>query len=213
MNNHFSPAPAVRNFLFDLGNVILDIDIPGTINRLRSFLRPGISEEPFHYALEEYECGKISTDIFINSLLKLSTHRTQALDVMLAWNGMLIGIPPQRLEMLERLRRNFQVYLLSNTNELHIDWLHQYMEKTYGIPDFESRFFDNAFYSFRMGDRKPNASIFQLVIDTAGIRPESTLFLDDLPDNIQVARELGFQTLLVNPADDITTLLGNKGYV
>src|SRR5690348_15760355 len=97
-----------RNLLFDFGKVIIDIDDVGAIERVKKLLD---NESAFEEALPKYEIGKISTDTFINKLLSQAKPKVQALDVIQAWNSMLIGIPEHRLDMLKALKPNYNLYL------------------------------------------------------------------------------------------------------
>src|SRR5678815_4636641 len=100
-----------KNLLFDFGKVIINIDDKGAIERIKKLLN---HESAFEEALPKYEIGKISTDTFINKLLSQAKPNVQALDIIQAWNSMLIGIPASRLKMLEQLRPHYKLYLLSN---------------------------------------------------------------------------------------------------
>lgn len=202
----------IRNLLFDLGNVIVDIDIDGAYSRLRSMFHADAKHELVEKAFLDYECGRISTDIFINTMLSQSERRYQAIDVIESWNSMLIGIPPYRLEMLEKLRSVYSVYLLSNTNALHLEWIHRYVRKVHQVDSFEKQYFDHAFYSHIVGDRKPNASLFKFVIEDAFMTPALTLYMDDVQENLDVADKLGFETYLVKPGEEIVEYLKEKGF-
>ncbi len=206
MNNN------IRNLLFDLGNVIVDIDIDGAYSRLRSLFHADAEHELIEKALLDYECGRISTDIFINTMLSQSERRYQAVDVIEAWNSMLIGIPPYRLDMLEKLRSNYNVYLLSNTNALHLEWIHRYVRKVHQVESFEKKYFDHAFYSHIVGDRKPNASLFKFIIEDTFMTPALTLYMDDVQENLDVAGKQGFQTYLVKPGEEIAEYLKENGF-
>jgi glucose-1-phosphatase len=197
----------VRNLLFDLGNVIVDIDIEGAYSRLGNLFRKDARKEVIEKALLDYECGRISTDIFINAILSQSEHKYQALDVIEAWNSMLIGIPDYRLDMLDQLRSNYNVYLLSNTNALHLEWVHRYLRRVHQVESFEQKYFDHAYYSHLVGDRKPNASLFKFISEDAYMTPALTLFMDDMQANIDTADKLGFQTYLVKPGEEIAEYL------
>jgi FMN phosphatase YigB (HAD superfamily) len=202
----------IRNLLFDLGNVIVDIDIDGAFARLRSLFNAEAKQELIEKALVDYECGRISTDIFINTMLSQSERRYQAIDVIEAWNSMLVGIPSYRLDMLENLRSNYNVYLLSNTNALHLEWIHRYTRKVHHVESFEKQFFDHAFYSHLVGDRKPNASLFKFIIEDAFMTPALTLYMDDVQENLDVAGKLGFETYLVKPGEEIAEYLKERGF-
>lgn len=202
----------IRNLLFDLGNVIIDIDIDGAYQRLQGLMREDVDMNAVKKALTDYECGHISTEIFINHMLRQCDHKVQALDVIEAWNSMLLGIPRYRLTMLEMLRPAYNVYLLSNTNALHLEWVHRYVQRTFKISNFEDTYFDTAFYSHLLGDRKPNASIFQRVSEEAFMTPDRTLFMDDTLENIEVAKSLGFHTHHVEPGQEIAEFLKVKEF-
>lgn len=201
----------IHNLLFDLGNVLVDIDVEGAHQRLGRLLKKDADRGAIEKALLDYECGRISTDLFINAFLRQSELHVQALDVIEAWNSMILGAPAHRLDMLKRLKGKYPVYLLSNTNALHLEWLHRYFRTKHDIEAFEQDFFTRAFYSHYIGDRKPNASIFRYVCDEAGLEPSQTLFMDDMPDNIATASKLGFQTWLVLPGQDIAEYISELG--
>ncbi|MEO6132987.1 MAG: hypothetical protein ABIQ02_14155, partial [Saprospiraceae bacterium] len=189
-----------------------DLDIDKTFNDLDKLFRPDADKKLIERIAIEYECGRVSTEIFINTLISQSKPTVQALDIVEAWNGMLIGIPQYRIAMLLMLRPNFNVYLLSNTNELHLDWVHAYVKRIHGIEDFEKKFFDQAYYSHLIGDRKPLPSIYKHVIDDAFMTPSLTLYMDDVKENIDVAEKLGFKTYLVKEGEDIAEYLKGEGY-
>src|SRR5688572_10727692 len=120
-----------RNLLFDLGNVIIDLDVDGAFEKLEKLFRSDADKKIIDKALLDYECGRISTDIFINKFLSQSHGKVQALDIIEAWNSMLVGIPAYRLQMLRMLRQKYNVYLLSNTNALHLEWVHRYLTRVH----------------------------------------------------------------------------------
>ena len=202
--------------LFDFGNVIIDIDIPSAIERIANLRSPKVPEDEFEAhvraLIEKYEVDAISTDLFINGVLKKSHHDRHALDVIEAWNSMLVGIPAYRLGMLQKLQDEFNVYILSNTNELHIAWVHNYLEETHGITTFEKDYLHEAYYSHLIKARKPNEDAFQYVIDDAYLTPAKTLFVDDTMENIETARRMGFQVLYSPHEEEIAEVLKLRGY-
>ena len=109
--------------MFDLGNVIFDLDIEKTRQSFEKMFRKDADKKILDKVFIDYECGRVSSDIFINTLLSQSNRNIQAVDIIDAWNSMLIGIPEYRLDMLLKLRERFNVFLLSNTNEIHLEWV------------------------------------------------------------------------------------------
>jgi putative hydrolase of the HAD superfamily len=201
----------IRNLVFDLGNVIVDIDVEGAHARLGSFFRPDADEPLIHKAFIDYESGKLSTDLFINTILKQCDRKYQAIDIIGAWNSMLTGIPKHRLDMLMTLRKHYNVFALSNTNPMHLEWMRRYVRKEYHVESFDSTYFDTAYFSHLVGDIKPNASIFKFIRDDAGIVPQVTLFMDDIQKNVESAASIGFQTYLVTPGEEVGDYLKQKG--
>ena len=198
--------------MFDLGNVIVDIDSDKAYRNLETLFLPDADRQLIEKTLEDYECGKISTDIFINNLIKQSRRDVQAIDIIEAWNSMLIGIPAYRLEMLRGLRNNFNVYFLSNTCELHIEWLNRHLQKIHGVAGFEKEFIHQAYYSHLIGSRKPSESIYRHVIEDSFLTPSATLYMDDVAINIEMGQKLGFETHLVEPGEEIAEYLKVEGY-
>jgi len=206
----------VANILFDFGNVIMDIDSPGAFDRIAALRSADLPEETYRSQIvdlaEKFEVDAISKDGFINGILNLATPEAEAKDVIDAWNSMLVGIPRYRLGMLDSLKQNFNLLMLSNTNQLHIAWVHDHLESMHRIDDFERRFFNDVYYSHEIKARKPEADAFRHVIKESFITPEKTLFIDDVQEYLEAAAELGFQTMLSPPEEEIAETLKILGY-
>ena len=119
---------------------------------------------------------------------------------------MLKDFPTHRLEFIQQLahEKKYQLILLSNTNELHINWI---KDNVSFYEDFKNSF--DAFYlSHEINLRKPNPDIYQFVLDAHGLKAEDTLFIDDTEENTVTASQLGIQTWHIDPTkDDIANLL------
>lgn len=206
----------IRNLLFDLGNVIIDIDIDGARTNIESLLDPKypskVVEHNLYKAIEQFEVGKMSKDVFLSTMLQYTRPGIQAHDMIEAWNSMLIGIPVYRLTMLEMLRENYNVMLLSNTNSIHLEWVYHHLRTNFGEQDFEQRYFDDAYYSHLIHCRKPNAKSFQIVVNQSYITPEKTLFIDDFEENIHAAQKMGFKTHHSPGDEEIAEVLKLKGF-
>lgn len=206
----------IRTILFDFGNVLIDIDIPHAKAKLESLMRLDLPakavERHLVQLIHQYETSAIDTDGFINGILKFAQPEVRSEDVVEAWNSMLIGMPRYRLAMLEAIKDNVTLMLLSNTNALHIEWVHNHMVNMHGIADFERRYFHGVFYSHLIRLRKPQPEAFQFVMNNAYVTPSSTLFIDDVPENIRTAKRLGFKTWLFEPEDEIAVVMREAGY-
>jgi putative hydrolase of the HAD superfamily len=206
----------IRNLLFDLGNVIIDIDIKGAKFNIEALLDPkypGKEVESYLYqAIHQFEVGEIDREVFLQAMLKYALPEVSSSDMIEAWNSMLIGIPIYRLTMLEKLRQDFNVLLLSNTNAIHLEWVYDHMNRHFGEPEFEQKYFDDTYYSHLIKSRKPDAKCFQIVLDQSYITPEKTLFIDDFEENIIAAHKLGFKTHLNPAGEEIAEVLKVKGF-
>jgi len=198
--------------IFDLGGVILNIDYQLPV---KAFKKLGIENfnELFSQASQsnlfnDYETGEISSDDFVKEIKKHLPQNTSDAAIINAWNSILLDLPEERLFSLEKAAENHRIFLLSNTNALHIDSFNQYLLNNLQLPSLEP-FFETLYLSYEVGLRKPDLRIFEYVLQDAGLTPERTLFIDDSIQHIQAASELGILTKhLVN--EDITTFLEGK---
>ena len=200
----------IRNILFDLGNVLIDIDVRRTLRAYQALL--GVEEERGRGVgttvitagdligageseiVAKYQVGAISTEEFVDAVLPACKPGTTRQDVIDAWMAMLIGIPEARRQKLAELHeQGYKLYVLSNINELHAEWTREQLQ---GIP-FEAVFFSN---EIRMA--KPDMRCYEHVIRKTGIKPEETLYIDDLPANIEAGQGMGFQCFLNTKADE-----------
>lgn len=198
----------IKNIIFDFGGVLLNLDPELTFSELSEvtgipMTGENIPTQIFKVMLG-YEKGEINTETFLWHLQKESTKLTPQPDKLIkAWNAMLRGWNPERFEFLLELRKNYKVLLLSNTNELHIDWVLRDLKKNHTITDFETRFFDHTFYSHNMKLRKPERSIYNTVIEKTGINASETLFIDDNIDNVSAAISAGWKAIRHDPKTEI----------
>ena len=203
----------VKNIIFDFGNVLLNLDMKATENQLVALLggHYKFSEEKNKYPafFEDYEVGKMNEEDFLSGLQKMTDKNPSQTDLKAAWNAMLLDVPPARLEMLLRLRKKYRVFLLSNTNKTHIDYVMKYLKAEYGIVDWDTRYFEKTYYSHLVKMRKPDTDIYNFVLKDAEIKAEETLFIDDNAANIKTAKALTWQTILHNDGRDITTVMQN----
>lgn len=194
-------VPSIKNLIFDLGGVILDLSVDHTLKAFA--LHAGIEKEKAHHifttaaGFEEYEKGAISDEAFRDFVREAYNITSDNQTIDKCWNAMLRGIPQVKLDLLIRLQSEFQVFLLSNTNGIHLDHINQVMlPQINGSTSLDS-YFNKAYYSHRMLKRKPDAEIFEQVIDENHLVPEQTLFLDDNAVNIEGAKFVGLRTIHV----------------
>jgi glucose-1-phosphatase len=193
----------VRHIIFDLGGVLYDIDFARTTSALSQL---GINFTAEDWAvgsqatlLDRFERGELSIDDFIQSLMLQTQPEVSAMAVKQACCALLLGFNKQRLDYLHELRQHYSVYLLSNTNPMHIEVVEAELQTTYGLSGLNDLFI-HPFLSYEMGLRKPDKRIYHAVLQQAGLLAAETLFVDDSIDNITAAAACGLQ-VLHKPAD------------
>jgi glucose-1-phosphatase len=188
----------IKHIIFDLGGVLINIDYRLTE---QAFIDAGITNFPALYSqlqqsdlFDKWETGAISREEFISALQHISAIPITEAQIITAWNAMLLDFPVRRLQILQQLRLYYDLFLLSNTNEVHEEGFNSILMRSHGIPNI-GVFFDKVYLSHRVGLRKPGKEIFERVLNDNGLKPSETLFIDDSPQHIATANELGIQTI------------------
>lgn len=199
----------IKNLLFDLGGVIMDIRRENAVKALEAigmadandFLGEYSQKGPF-LALED---GSMTVDEFRAEIRNHINANVSDGAIDAAFCEFLIGIPVHRLVALRELRQRYGIYMLSNTNP--IMWNTRIAEEFRHEGREMADYFDGIVTSFEARSVKPDVSIFETVIEKCGLVPEETVFLDDSQRNLNAAAQLGFNTILVSPGAEFTDLL------
>jgi glucose-1-phosphatase len=197
-----------KNIIFDLGNVLVDIDFQRTFDALEAILGEKYINKLDDLFFDNFETGQFDNDFFLKSLTEISNYPISTFQLVQAWNSMLIGLPIQRLKMLEQLKKDYNIYILSNTNDIHIQWVKGYMNVVHPNEIF-FELFTKIYYSHEIHLRKPNPKIYQYLIEDQGLSLSDTIFIDDNEANVISARKMGIRTFLHDPTDDIATKIHN----
>ncbi|WP_342084018.1 HAD family hydrolase [Dyadobacter sp. OTU695] len=191
----------IKNIIFDLGDVILNIDVPIASKSFADLSGREQSEIVSIFKENElfrqFETGLMDEPTFRNyvrEILNFPDLSDEAIDT--AWNSLLLDLPPERVELLKKLATRYRLFLLSNTSSIHITQVNKILEASTGVEKLED-LFEIVFLSYEMGLMKPDTRIYQDVLDKAGLKAEETLFLDDNADNIGGAAQLGIETIHV----------------
>lgn len=190
--------------IFDLGGVLINLNYELTA---QAFIKLGIPNFKVIYSQAEqtslfndFETGKISTQHFINQLLPFLPIGTTANSVVAAWNAMILDVPQKKIELLNQLKLQTRVFLLSNTNEIHMQKVRREWGKVTQLP--MENFFEKIYLSYEVGMRKPDVEIFAHLCNENHLDPNKTLFIDDSIQHIVGAREFGLQTIhLTDPME------------
>lgn len=195
----------IRNIIFDFGDVFLNLDKPATAREMLKFGFMGITQE-LDNLFKDYEKGFVSTDHFLDEV-SLQFPKAKKSDLIKAWNAILLDFPEERLTFLENLaeKNQYRLFLLSNTNDLHIEQVREQMGKK-KFNRFKNAF--EVFYlSYEMGMRKPDAEIFEFVLEQNQLTAHETLFVDDVKENTNSAARLGIHVWNLQVGqEDVTQL-------
>lgn len=193
----------IKTIIFDFGDVFINLDKPATLRELKKLNIEALPQDLLKIN-EQYEMGLVPTETFIASYLNtFSGLRNE--EMTLAWNSILMDFPKYRFQFIKKLseENNYQLILLSNTNEIHIDWVKA------AIPFFEEfkNCFDAFYLSHEINLRKPNPDIFDYVLKKHQLKAEECLFIDDTAENTQTAAKLGIHVWNIEPTrEDVIDL-------
>ena len=195
----------IKNIIFDFGDIFINLDKEGLRNALQSL---GIQE--WNVALSElnesFEKGLCSEENFLTGIQKFTSNKNLD-EIKLSWCKILGDFPLERLEFLEKLKPNYRLFLLSNTDAIHIT----HFKETVGT-EFYNRFFtcfEKVYFSFEMGLRKPQTQIYTQVLIENNLIAATTLFVDDKKENTDAAKQLGIQVWNLQVGqEDVVELFG-----
>ena len=200
---------AIKAIIFDFGGVILDIDYGLTS---KAFTQLGVkdfdrmySQKAANLLFQKLEEGKITEEDFYKEFSSIALPNASADQIRNAWNAMLLQYRTNALDELKLLRRRYSLYLLSNTNCIHLREFTNIFDKQIGEGSLED-YFDKVYYSHEIGHRKPGREAYEWVLNENRLTPGETLFIDDSVQNIDAAKELGMQTIFLQPGTGIEEL-------
>lgn len=189
---------AIKQIILDLGGVIIDLDYERSIIAFENLgvddFRGRFTQAAQSPIFDAYEKGHISSVEFRDYLRNLISTGTDDNSIDAAWNAMLIGFPPDRIRFLRELAGDLPLYLLSNTNEIHVQAFTQILLDNPDTVDFE-RIFRKVYYSCRIGMRKPDRDVFEFVLHENGLDPNETLFVDDSTQHVRGALACGIKAV------------------
>lgn len=198
----------IKNVIFDLGGVILNIDFKKTeeafqLLGLNNFL-DHISQHHITDFFEKYETGMLTDAEFITGIQKLVGKPLEEEQIIAAWNALLLDFPPARIALLKRIKTKYRTFLLSNTNSIHHIEYRARLYRDEGV--YIEDLFEKVYYSHTVKMRKPGADIFRLVLSDNNLKADETLFIDDTLANFPEAEKLGIHVYHLKPGTDITEI-------
>jgi len=182
--------------IFDLGGVILDIDPERTRKAFLKLVSKEELDEVFaNKILVDFEKGLITQTEFRRGIEKIISVNIDGAIFNRAFNAMLIDYVPKRIERIQLLRKSHQLFMLSNTNEIHHSFFSNKLKKEYGVSF--SDLFQHVYLSHKMGLIKPDLEIYKRVLIEQKLNPEKTLFIEDTKENADAAKKVGIETLVI----------------
>ncbi len=187
--------PEVKNIFFDFGGVIMDIDLMRTMNAFRELGVSALTVEETQAGsgtfFDAHERGNISTEEFFKNVRALIPNGDAVTEEKLheAWNALLGVFLPERIELLEKLSKDYRIFLLSNTNRVHREYFCETFRKQFGRT--LDSVFEKTFFSDQLRHVKPECEIYELALKGANALPQESLFIDDNPRNVAGAQQVG----------------------
>jgi len=203
----------IRNIIFDLGGVLLNIDYHRTINAFKAL---GLSDFNDFYnqaaqikLFDHFDRGDISAGEFRDALRRISGLPLSDEQIDSAWNAMLLDFPDRRIKLLESVRKNYRTFLLSNTNTIHYRAYMSYLKNRFGFSDLGA-LFEKQYLSYEMGMRKPDSEAFELILSGNNLQASETLFIDDSYQHVKGAADAGLPAVYLDVEKMEVTGLFNK---
>jgi FMN phosphatase YigB (HAD superfamily) len=199
----------INSIIFDFGDVFINLDKQATVNGLKKL---GMTEwnEDINNLNIQFETGKITRDDFLQGIQK-QIPKASTLEITAAWNAILLDFPLYRLEFLQMLSKKYRLFLLSNTDAIHIETFEQKSGTTFYSDFYQC--FEQVYFSFEVEMRKPNIEIFNYVLNKHELQAKRTLFVDDKKENTDAAAQLGFQVWNLQVGQEDVVDLFNKNII
>lgn len=201
---------SLHNIIFDLGGVILNINARLTFDAFKKLGLKGSIENEINAQTNELfhdlEKGNTSPEAFHRRFRQLTGYSSTDQEIDDAWTAMILDIPADRVKYLKELKKDYRIFLLSNTNEIHKIKFHRMFLNSYGYPFYD--LFERNHYSHEMGMRKPDPNIYLQVLKEDQLVAEETLFIDDIGENVIAAESTGIKGLHIQPGTLLEVLPG-----
>ena len=207
---HGIHASKIKNIIFDLGGVLLNINPLLSLLELEKI--SGISKDELLVKLaseeifKKFETGSLNPALFRRDLCRIMNTEVSDSEIDRIWNKLILDIPAHRVKMLREIRKNYKVFMLSNTNSIHFDHYTREFAEIYGS-NFAD-LFDQVFVSHEIGIHKPDSGIYTHVLQNANIEATESVFIDDSLANIEAAALQGIRGIHIN-GEDVTTYFEN----
>ena len=205
--------PNIKNIIFDLCGPIITIDVNLIDKRLHEF---GITDEqPYRKVYDlaltkRFEANEITTEEFCNEIRKILNTNISNEQICDAWNSLIVDFKREHQLLFPKVHKYYHTFVLSNSDVVNAEYFTVFLNREAGF-DFVNQGFDEIFFSYKIGERKPNPKIFQHILNKHNLIASETLFIDDCEKHCLGAKEIGLNTIWLQKTTDICDLFNNNG--
>lgn len=198
----------IQNVIFDLGGVLINLDYHKTNKLLGELgLNNAFTKAQQIDIFDQLEEGKITQSEFIQAVNQVTNNTHDSDTIIKVWNSILLDLPSDRLELVKQVKQQYNTFLYSNTNEIHINEVYANTLQLYGVENFKNCFHE-VYLSHEIGIRKPKVEGFKYIIEKNNLNPAETLFIDDSPQHVEGALKAGLKAEWLNlEQEDIAQLI------
>lgn len=202
----------INTIIFDFGGVIIDIDPELTMKEFGKLgarkLDASLMNEFVTNIIRKFEKGILTPESFRKKASEFLGIKVSEQEFDDAWNALLYDIPQKRIKTIEEAKKHYQIFLLSNSNEIHYDLYVRDLQLRFGYREFDD-LFDKSYFSFDMHLAKPDSLVYEFVINQHDLNPSKILFIDDNKENLIPAQKLGFCTYHLEKPEKVRNLFNN----
>lgn len=204
----------IKNIIFDLGGVLLNIDYQATVKAFKDLgvknFEDFFTQSSQNKLFDRLDRGKITPEEFRDELRSMSGVAMSDAEIDKAWNSMILDFPQQKIPMLELISSYYRTFLLSNTNAIHYPAYTSFLQEAHGY-DSLAQLFEKEYLSHEVGMRKPDVEIFYHVLEQNNLLPDETLFFDDTQHHVEGARRAGIHAYWIDITREDVTEFFDKG--
>jgi glucose-1-phosphatase len=204
----------IETIIFDFGGVIIDIDPELTMKEFGKLGARKLDAEHMNEfvtnIIRKFEKGILTPESFRRRASEFLGIKVSDQEFDDAWNALLYDIPQKRIKAIEDAKKHYQIFLLSNSNEIHYDLYVRDLQLRFGYHEFDE-LFDKSYFSFDMHLAKPDSLVYYFILNQHDLDPSKTLFIDDNKENIIPAQKLGMCTYHLEKPEKLRNLFGDDG--
>lgn len=198
---------SIKNIIFDLCGPIITIDVGLIDKRLQQL---GVKTElPYRKLYDigltkRFESNQMTTAQFCNELRQTLNTNISDEQICEAWNTLIVSFKRKHQTILPKVHNHYRTFMLSNSDVVNAEYFTKYLGTT-------RQCFDEIFFSYMIGDRKPSENVFKHILAKHNLNADETLFIDDCEKHCIGAKKVGLNTIWLQKPKDICDLFNDNG--